>query len=157
MGWNRVMCFTQNRGFVCIIMSRSIMRCLLVRINMYYEVWSNPTYHTSPSLVPVPTRGPANMEANVKDDFPHRFPLQGTGRTGFEIQTCHPKLYGFVPLLIMYTSPTRTAQPTVMAMAIMGRLTRANSRRRTLMCLRASMSRHRRPASDALNAVLKAP
>lgn len=57
----------------------------------------------------------------------------------------------------MYTSPIRTVQPTAMEIAMIGRLTRANSRSRTWMCFRARISRHRRPARDALNAVLNAP
>lgn len=69
----------------------------------------------------------------------------------------HPKLYGLLSLLIMYTSPMRMTEPIIMDMAMMGKLTRANSSCRTLMCFLARMSRQSMPANDALNAVLKAP
>lgn len=69
----------------------------------------------------------------------------------------HPKLYGLVSLLIMYTSPMRITEPIIMAMAMMGKLTRANSICRTLMCFLARISLHSMPANDALKAVLKAP
>lgn len=69
----------------------------------------------------------------------------------------HPRLYGLVSLLIMYTSPMRMTEPIIMDMAMMGKLTRANSSCRTLMCFLARISRHSMPANDALNAVLNAP
>ena len=52
--------------------------------------------------------------------------------------------------LITYISIMRVAHPTAMAIAIIGRLTHAKSRRFTWMCFLLRMSRHRRPASDAL-------
>lgn len=69
----------------------------------------------------------------------------------------HPRLYGLVSLLIMYTSPMRMTEPIIMDMAMMGKLTRANSSCRTLMCFLARISRQSMPANDALKAVLKAP
>ena len=59
--------------------------------------------------------------------------------------------------LIMYTSAMRATQPTVMAIAMMGRFTLANSSLRTCMCFLPRISRQSSPASDALKAVLKAP
>ena len=58
---------------------------------------------------------------------------------------------------MIYISPINTTHPTVMAMAMMGRLTVAKSNRFMWMCFLPRISRHSRPASEALMAVLKAP
>ena len=57
----------------------------------------------------------------------------------------------------MYTSPTRTAQPTAIAIDMIGVFTFAKSILRMLILLLARMFRHKRPVSDALIAVLNAP
>ena len=60
-------------------------------------------------------------------------------------------------LLTMYTCAMSATHPTTMLMAMMGKFTRAKSSLLTRMCLRARISRHSRPASDAEKAALKAP
>lgn len=50
-----------------------------------------------------------------------------------------------------------TVNPTTIVIAIIGKLTRANSSPPTRICFLARISRHSIPARDALNAKLKAP
>jgi len=59
--------------------------------------------------------------------------------------------------LEMYIWMMRVEHPTAIAMAMIGRFTRAKSRRLTWICFLPRISRHRRPAREALKAVLNAP
>lgn len=96
-----------------------------------------------------------------------RYP-EGGGRHGFLVWVyfgcwfkmlclCHHNLLYGVLSLTMYTSPTRIVHPTAIAMAMIGRFTRANSRRLTWICFLDRISRQSRPAKEALKAVLNAP